>query len=206
MYFDHLWVNVSAFPCDIRAISSCVKTLCFYNLKIHIAMTQIVAKPWCKCAQQIAPKRWRSITSDSKEESQSFCTCRSVPDRGCNGKNKLAPHLLAMSVVCFYACNDTLNSVVRFSLPPSLNPMSHSSSSLALPGKSLGMTVRLVFFVCFGPRSGGPLDVVAFYDRIIPFFRSLFSFLFSILGAVCGCAFGRRGDRKKREKRANGGL
>lgn len=48
---------------------------------------------------------------DCKEESP-ICTCRFIPYWSCNGKYKLARHLLAMSVVCFYACNDTLNSVV----------------------------------------------------------------------------------------------
>lgn len=58
---------------------------------------------------------------DSKEES-TICTCRFIPYWSCNGKNKLARHLLAMSVVCFYACNDTLNSVVDSSPSPPPSP------------------------------------------------------------------------------------
>lgn len=62
---------------------------------------------------------------DSKEST--ICTCRSIPYWSCNGKNKLVRHLLAMSVVCFYACNDTLNSVVES--PPSF------STLRPIPGK-----------------------------------------------------------------------
>lgn len=72
----------------------------------------------------------------SKEENYKtvlICTCRFIPYWSCNGKNKLARHLLAMSVVCFYACNDTLNSVVD-SPPPLLRPMSRSRG--AVPAKS----------------------------------------------------------------------
>lgn len=52
-----------------------------------------------------------------------ICTCRSIPYWSCNGRNKLARHLLAMSVVCFYACNDTLNSVVDSPLFSTLCPV-----------------------------------------------------------------------------------
>lgn len=48
-------------------------------------------------------------------------------------KNKLARHLLAMSVVCFYACNDTLNSVVD---PPATTTTTTSFSTLCpVPGE-----------------------------------------------------------------------
>lgn len=90
---------------------------------------------------------------DSKEESYKtvfFCTCCFIPYWNCNGKNKLARHLLAMSVVCFYACNDTLNSVVDSPPPsPPYVPFQGSSAS-----KIVWMSARFVFFVCFGPRSG----------------------------------------------------
>lgn len=59
-----------------------------------------------------------------------ICTCRFIPYWSCNGKNKLARHLLAMSVVCFYACNDTLNSVVdSLPLSPPYVPFQGSSAS-----------------------------------------------------------------------------
>lgn len=91
---------------------------------------------------------------DCKEESP-ICTCRFIPYWSCNGKYKLARHLLAMSVVCFYACNDTLNSVVVSLHPhppppsPRCVPFQGSSAS-----KIIWMSARFVFLVCFGPRSG----------------------------------------------------
>lgn len=104
---------------------------------------------------------------DCKEESP-ICTCRFIPYWSCNGKYKLARHLLAMSVVCFYACNDTLNSVVVSPplTPPHLllHPVSRSKG--AVPAKSSEWVHALFSLSVLGQDL--VLDVVAFYDRIIP--------------------------------------
>lgn len=107
---------------------------------------------------------------DSKEES-TICTCCFIPYWSCNGKNKLARHLLATSVVCFYACNDTLNSVVDSPPPHTHKPLhlllqSISRSREAVPAK-LSEWVHALFSLSVSSQDL-VLDVVAFYDRIIP--------------------------------------
>ncbi|MEQ2164159.1 hypothetical protein GOODEAATRI_003720 [Goodea atripinnis] len=119
---------------------------------------------------------------DSKEES-TICTCCFIPYWSCNGKNKLARHLLAMSVVCFYACNDTLNSVVDSPTPPPPSsvfiPFQRSSAS-----KIVRISARFVFFVYFRPRFG--LRCGGILQSHNSFHVAKFK---GVRGRVCLCAF-----------------
>lgn len=115
-----------------------------------------------------------------------ICTCRFIPYWSCNGKNKLARHLLAMSVVCFYACNDTLNSVVDSTPFPPYVPFQGSSAS-----KIVWMSARFVFLVCFGPRSGLRCGGILWSDNSfhVPSSRCVCTRV--CLCAFCRCPLGR---------------
>lgn len=85
---------------------------------------------------------------DSKEES-TICTCCFIPYWSCNGKNKLARHLLATSVVCFYACNDTLNSVVDSPPHTHTNPSTSFFSLYPVPEKQCQQNCPNECTLCF---------------------------------------------------------
>lgn len=114
----------------------------------------------------------------------SFPPAASFPTGVVMAKNKLARHLLAMSVVCFYACNDTLNSVVDPPPPhsppsPPYVPFQGSSAS-----KIVWMSAHVVFFVCFGPRSGLRCGGILWSDNSfhVPSLRCVWA-------CVCVCFF-----------------